>query len=159
MFIPGWIQIQYIIFDQVGSEFGYMNHFGGFGIMEGVTFGMKDSLKIFQNMGLSVQELRCSGGGAKSSTWRQIQADIYKQPVVQTNIEEDAAFGAALLAGIGTEIFSISPEEICERSINITNTINPKNENLTTYEELYERFRALYQVLKPEFQSLSEIEG
>src|SRR5258705_11195832 len=69
-------------------------------ILEGVAFSLRDAFEILNEMGVQVEEIRLGGGGARSSLWRQIQADVYGQPVNTVAAEEGAAFGAALLAGV-----------------------------------------------------------
>ncbi|HEX3357937.1 MAG TPA: xylulokinase, partial [Tepidisphaeraceae bacterium] len=81
-------------------------------LLEGVTFGMRDALQIMHEMNLPISEVRASGGGARSDFWRHLQADIYNRPIVTTNAEEGPAYGVALLAGVGTGVWS-SVEEAC----------------------------------------------
>jgi xylulokinase len=74
-------------------------------LLEGVTFGMNDALQIMTGMGIGIRTVRLSGGGARSSFWRQLQADIYNKPVVTINAQEGPAYGAAILAGVGTGVW------------------------------------------------------
>jgi len=125
-------------------------------IMEGVTFGMKDSLELFQNLNLPIQEIRCSGGGANSPVWKQIQADIYQQRVVKTNIQENSAFGAAVMAAVGSGLFPSVSDQSMDKLIKVTEETLPKAENIEPYKKFHNRFQKLYRVLKPEFEALSE---
>jgi xylulokinase len=75
-------------------------------LLEGVTYGMKDALSIMQEMGIPVSQVRASGGGARSDFWLQLQADIYRQPIVSTSAAEGPAYGVAILAGVGTGVWS-----------------------------------------------------
>ena len=70
-------------------------------IMEGVAFSLRDTFTLFAEMGLPVTDVRLGGGGARSRLWRQIQADVYGHDVESVEAEEGAAFGAAILAGVG----------------------------------------------------------
>ena len=79
-------------------------------VMEGVTFALRDSMEIMRELGLSVTQVRSTGGGARSSLWRQIQADIYGAEVVTVNAEEGPAFGAAILAAVGTGVYDTVEE-------------------------------------------------
>lgn len=124
-------------------------------IMEGVTFGMRDSLEILKELGLPIEEIRCSGGGATSSLWRHIQADIYDRPVVRTTVEESTALGAALLAGIGADILAPAPEELTDFFSDVNEEILPISENSENYEDLYETFKSLYPSLKKQFEDLA----
>ncbi len=126
-------------------------------IMEGVTFGMRDSMEILQEMGLPIDEIRCAGGGASSSVWRRIQADVYERSVARTNIEESAALGAALLAGIGTNIFPPDPVESTDLFLEVTEGVEPDSEIAETYNRLHRRYQAIYRALKPEFKKLQSV--
>ncbi len=81
-------------------------------VMEGITYGMRDSVEIMRGMGVEIGEIRLSGGGAKSEFWRQMQADVYGQGACTINAEEGPAYGAALLAVVGAGVWG-SVEEAC----------------------------------------------
>ncbi len=70
-------------------------------VLEGVSFGLRDSLEMIKALGVPIEQVRASGGGARSPLWRQIQADVFGTELVLINVTEGAAFGAALLAGVG----------------------------------------------------------
>ena len=84
-----------------------------------VAYGLRDSLEILKGMGVSIGNVRASGGGARSDLWRQIQADIFNLPLSTINIDEGPALGVALLAGVGAELYS-SVEEACSTVIKVT---------------------------------------
>ncbi len=88
-------------------------------LLEGVTYGMKDGLSIMQEMGIPVSEVRASGGGARSDFWLQLQADIYRQPIVSTSAAEGPAYGVAILAGVGTGVWNSVEEaaKVCVKSV------------------------------------------
>ncbi|NPV81161.1 MAG: xylulokinase [Firmicutes bacterium] len=96
-------------------------------IMEGVSFAMKESLEIFRELGVSVDKILCSGGGARSRLWRQIQADIYDMPVTIVGNEEHSVYGCALLAGVGAGIYR-DIEEACDGRVQYTDTVRPQDE-------------------------------
>ena len=73
-------------------------------ILEGVAFSLRDSFSIFAEMKVPVTDIRLGGGGARSPLWRQIQADVYGHAVEVLEAEEGAAYGAALLAGVGAKV-------------------------------------------------------
>ena len=123
-------------------------------VMEGITYGMKDSLEIMRGMGIDVQQIRVSGGGAKSAFWRQMQADVYEHPVCTINASEGPAYGVALLAGVGTGNWS-SVEEACESAISITSECANKEENSRFYRELYPVFQKLYNSLEDDFDLIT----
>lgn len=127
-------------------------------VLEGVAFGIKDSFTLIQQAGLgSINQVRISGGGAKSPLWRQIMADVVGAELVTVNTTEGAAFGAALLAGVGGGFFSSVPEA-CEATIQITGRTAPSG-NVERYAAVYPRYRALYPALKDEFKAIAAIEG
>jgi len=125
-------------------------------IMEGVAYGLRDSLEIIKELGTPIQQIRASGGGGKSSLWRQIQADIFGCEMVTINATEGPAFGVALLAGVGTGIYS-TVVEACEKTIKITSRTQPIKNNVRIYDEYYHIYRYLYPPLKPVFDNLSRI--
>jgi xylulokinase len=123
-------------------------------VLEGVAFGIKDSFTLIQNAGLgSIEQVRVSGGGSKSSLWRQVMADVLGIELVTVNTTEGAAFGAALLAGVGAGVFASVPAS-CETTIQITGRTTP-TAAAEKYQQIYPRYRALYPVLKDEFHQLS----
>ena len=124
-------------------------------VMEGVTYGMRDSLEIISGLGLDVGQITATGGGARSALWRQMQADIYGAEVVTINIAEGPAFGAAILAGVGAGVYK-SIEEATGEMVKVTSTTQPIENNRKVYEEYYQTYRALYPALKSEFDRVSE---
>ena len=125
-------------------------------VMEGVTYGMRDSLEIIRGLGTSVDQIYATGGGARSPLWRQIQADIYNTELVTINIAEGPAFGAALLAGVGTGVYD-SVESATDALINITSRTEPIPANVKRYEEYYQIYKSLYLALKPQFDRVTEV--
>ncbi|MEA3485184.1 MAG: xylulokinase [Candidatus Aerophobetes bacterium] len=125
-------------------------------IMEGVSYGLRDSLKIIKEMRVPVEEVRASGGGARSSLWRQIQADVNGLELVTVNITEGAAFGASLLSGVGAGVYD-NIEEACEETIRITSRVLPRKENVKRYNEYYKIYRSLYPILKNSFSKVSKV--
>ncbi len=123
-------------------------------VLEGVTFGLKDSLEIMKKNNIVIKQIRASGGGGKSSLWRQIQADAFNSSVVTINNDEGPAFGAALLASVGTGNFSSVPEA-CKETIKITSETIPIKENVEIYDKYYKLYRSLYPALKSKFKNLS----
>ncbi|MCX7717545.1 MAG: xylulokinase [Candidatus Sumerlaeaceae bacterium] len=119
-------------------------------ILEGVVFGLRDGLEIVRSLKIPVGEIRLTGGGAKSAVWRQIQADVFGQRCVTINVDEGPAFGAAIIAGVGTGVFK-SFAEACEKSIRVTRTVDPNPQTAAAYEKRYNLFRRLYADLKHDF--------
>ncbi|MBM4043930.1 MAG: xylulokinase [Planctomycetes bacterium] len=123
-------------------------------LLEGITYGMKDSLEIIKGMGIPVTQIRVSGGGARSDFWRQLQADVYGQPVCVINETAGAAFGAALLAGVGTGVFG-SVDEACQATIKVVTETPPDPGNAKVYRRYYSIYQQLYRSLKNDFETIS----
>jgi len=122
-------------------------------VLEGVSFGLKDSFELMKSAGLeNISQVRVTGGGARSHLWRQILADVFGAEIVTVNAEEGAAFGAALLAATGSGAFR-SLESACDETIQITGVTSPGG-NRKVYEKLYSLYRELYPALKPTFHKL-----
>ncbi len=125
-------------------------------VLEGVAFGIKDIFQLIQQSGVGpIEQVRISGGGAKSLLWRQIMADVLGVGLATVNTTEGAAFGAAILAGVGAGIFESVPKA-CESMIKITGLSEPDSSASPVYEDFYVRYQALYPILAPEFAALSE---
>ena len=125
-------------------------------VLEGVAFGLKDSFTLIQEVGLGqINQVRISGGGARSPLWRQIMADVLGAELVTVNTTEGAAFGAALLAGVGAGIFP-DVDAACSQTIQITGRTTP-GENSPRYQDYYPRYRALYPALKGEFIAINNL--
>jgi xylulokinase len=112
-------------------------------VMEGVIFSLRDSLDIMRDLGVPVDDVRATGGGARSELWRQLQADIYATPIRRTVADEGPAFGAALLAGVASGSYADVDEatSVVELREEIT---EPDTERAKIYEEHYEVYRSLY---------------
>lgn len=116
-------------------------------ILEGVAFSLRDTFTIFQEMEVPVKTIRLGGGGARSTLWRQIQADIYGQPVETVDAEEGAAYGAAILAGVGVKTWS-SVDEACESTVRVAENIAPDPEHSLVLERAYAAYRRMYPAMK-----------
>lgn len=123
-------------------------------VLEGVAYSLKDCLELNKNIGLTVDQIRISGGGAKSKFWKQILADIFNVELVTLNSTEGAPYGAALLAAAGTGTFN-SVAEACEKCIKKESITEPVKENTEIYKDYYEVYRNLYPALKPSFNKIS----
>jgi xylulokinase len=122
-------------------------------VLEGVAYGIKDSFTLIQQAGAGdIEQVRLSGGGARSPLWRQIMADVLGQTLVTVNTTEGAAYGAALLAGVGAGVFESVPAA-CRQTIRVTGRTEPA-QAAAVYEERYPRYRALYPALADEFRQL-----
>jgi xylulokinase len=123
-------------------------------VLEGVSFGLRDSFELMKAAGLAqINQVRISGGGTKSPVWRQIIADVLGVELVTVNTAEGGAYGAALLAVVGAGQFT-SVEEACSSVISITSSTLP-GENQAAYQDIYPAYRDLYPALKPIFHNIN----
>ncbi len=125
-------------------------------VMEGVTFGMRDSFEIMREMNIPIQEVRAIGGGARSALWREMQASIYGVPLWGVEIDEGPAFGAALLGAVGRGVFS-SVEEASEKAVKVTEQVLPSPELVDYYQKAYRLYRDLYPALRDFYPRLQEL--
>lgn len=122
-------------------------------VLEGVAFGLRDSLELTKDVGVRVSEpIRATGGGSKSPVWRRILADVLEAPVATTSTSEGAAQGAAMLAAVGLGWFE-SVEQACRDLVKLNDVIDPPPDT-SVYEDAYARYRALYPALALTFHSL-----
>jgi xylulokinase len=117
-------------------------------VVEGVSYSQKDCLEIIEGLSIPVESIRVSGGGARSPFWRQILADVFGKPVVTLENQEGSAYGAALLAMVGTREFDTVPEA-CHATIRETERIEPRPAESKKYADGYETYRSLYPALQP----------
>ena len=125
-------------------------------LLEGVTFGMNDAVRVIRGMSIAVDTIRLSGGGARSQFWRQLQTDIYNTPTAVINSEEGPAYGVAILAGVGTGVWSSVPDA-CAAAIKEVERLSPDEPNARLYARAYRQYRRLYPALKDEFANLAKI--
>jgi len=116
--------------------------------LEGVAYGLRDSLELLRELGVRPEVGRASGGGAKSDLWLRIVASVLGLPLERTESEEGSAFGAALLAGVRAGVFENAADAVA-RCVRVRDRIDPDPEWSAAYEGGYNRYRQLYPALKP----------
>jgi xylulokinase len=116
-------------------------------IMEGVAFSLRDSLTLFREIGLPIESIRLGGGGARSPLWQQIQADIYGMPVELIEADEGGAYGASLLAGVGTGNWP-SVGAACETAVRVAKRVEPDPKTVAQMDMQYAEYRKLYPALR-----------
>jgi xylulokinase len=116
-------------------------------VLEGVAFGLRDSLELLRGLGVEPASARVSGGGARSELWLRIVASVLELPLERTAAEEGAAFGAALLGGVGAGVFADVHEAVAA-TVRVRDTIEPEPEWIEPYAGAYRRFRSLYPALR-----------
>jgi len=120
-------------------------------VLEGVAFGLRDSLELIRAAtGSSIPGIRASGGGTRGPLWRQIIADVLDVPIATTATSEGAAYGAAILAAVGAGWYP-TVAEACAEFVETTSTVEP-GVGRAVYDSAYEAYRGLYPALRPTFQ-------
>jgi xylulokinase len=119
-------------------------------LLEGVSYSQKDCLDIIEQMGVRVESVRVSGGGARSAFWRQMLADVFNKRVVTLETQEGSAYGAALLALVGTGVYSSVPE-ICKAVVREVDSISPQAEAAEVYAAGHPIYKSLYPALQAFF--------
>jgi xylulokinase len=113
-------------------------------IMEGVAFSLRESLDILSSLDLPMETIIASGGGARSKTWLQVQADVFGRPVFTTNTIEQACTGAAIVAGVGVGTYR-DIEDGCTQVVTIhASPVEPLEGNIPVYEKQYQVYKQLY---------------
>ena len=119
-------------------------------ILEGVAFSLRDTFTIFSGMNVPVRSIRLGGGGARSGLWRQIQADVYVHEVEIVEAEEGAAYGAAILAGVGAKMWP-SVDAACSAVVRVAQRVGPNldtvavmNKSYAAYQRVYPATRAIF---------------
>jgi xylulokinase len=116
-------------------------------VLEGVAYGLHDSLELLRELGVTPEKARVSGGGARSRVWLEIVASVLGLPLERTVVEEGSAYGAALLAGIADGVFTDAHEAVAA-CVRAADTVEPNPDWAPVYEDGYARFRALYPALE-----------
>ncbi len=131
-------------------------------VLEGVAYGLRDSLELMRALGLNISQVRASGGGARSELWRQILANVFNSEIALVNWNpesgfrtEGAAFGAALLAGVGAGVYA-NVEDACARTIHVTD-LATQGKDVQVYDDYYQVYRALYPALQTQFERLGAL--
>ena len=123
-------------------------------VLEGVAFGLRDSLEVARSLGIQIERTKICGGGAKSPLWKKIVANVMNLKVDVIESEEGPGYGGAILAAVGCKEFA-SVEEATEKLVKIVDTVEPDAELVAKYEERYQKFRQIYPTLKGLFQELN----
>jgi xylulokinase len=131
-----------------------LNHFAR-AILEGVAFSIRDCLQVVEGLGQPIRSLRLIGGGAKSHLWQQVMADVLGKPLLKPAVE-DAAFGAALLAGVAVGAFSdvASAAQACVR---VEGVIEPDAAAHAYYDRTFELYRAIARDMAAHNHRLAQI--
>ena len=116
-------------------------------VLEGVAFGLRDSLEVARSLNLSIQRTKICGGGAKSPLWKKIIANVMDLSVDVMESEEGPAMGGAMLAAVGCGVFD-SVKDAAEKLVKVVDTVEPEADLTAKYQERYEKFRRIYPTVK-----------
>jgi xylulokinase len=115
--------------------------------MEGVAFSLKDTFTILEEIGVPARQIRLGGGGARSPLWRQIQADVYGKEVEILAAEEGAAYGGAILAGVGAGCWA-NVEQACDAVVRVAARVEPDRNSSSLMQHNYQVYRRIYPALR-----------
>ena len=120
-------------------------------VLEGVAFALRDSLEVAKSLGIHLERTKICGGGAKSPLWKKMIANILNLKVDVIESEEGPAMGGAMLAAVACGEYA-GVEEIAEKFVKVTGTVEPDPELVAKYEDRYQKFRQIYPACKPLFE-------
>lgn len=119
-------------------------------VLEGVAFGLRDSIEVARSLGIPLTKTRICGGGAKSPLWRKMITNIMNMEVERITSEEGPGLGGAMLAAVGCGEYA-SVEEAAKAIVKVLDVEKPDPELVKKYEEKYQQFKAIYPACKPVF--------
>ena len=119
-------------------------------VLEGVAFGLRDSLEVARSLGIKIERTKICGGGAKSPLWKKIIANVMNLKVDVLEVEEGPSMGGAMLAAVGCGVYP-DVETIGKKMAHVVDTVEPEKELVAKYEERYCEFKKIYPALKPLF--------
>ncbi|WP_069999757.1 xylulokinase [Cellulosilyticum sp. I15G10I2] len=125
-------------------------------VMEGVGYGLRDSLEILKDMQIPIHEMRITGGGVRNELWVEILASIFNYELNIVEASEGPAYGASVLAAVGCGLFN-SVEEACRELIKVSKIIKPCEEDAKVYDKYYQVFKKGYGQLKDIYKDLAEL--
>ena len=124
-------------------------------VLEGVAFALRDSLEVAKALGINLTKTKICGGGAKSSLWKRIIANVLGLTVEVIKNEEGPALGGAILAAVACGEYS-NVKEAADKIVEVVDTVAPDKELSEKYDRKYKQFKKLYPALKPVYSMLSE---
>ena len=125
-------------------------------VLEGVTYSLRDGMRLMQSLGVPTTDIRATGGGGKSAFWRQLQADIYGAPVSTLAAEEGPAYGAALLAAVGTGHFR-DVNDAVQHCVRVVTTVQPNATAVAQHDRVYAIYHDLYSHLSADMHALAQL--
>ncbi len=125
-------------------------------VLEGVAFGLRNSLELMMELGIKPKEVRILGGGSRSPLWRKIISDVFGLKVYLLEVDEGSSYGAAILASVGAGAYK-TVESAVDKIIKTRDPIEPDQDIHRKYLEYYRIYNKLYQDLKDDFKDLAKI--
>lgn len=122
-------------------------------VLEGVAFGLRDSLEVARKLGINIERTKICGGGAKSPLWKKIIANVMNLKVEIIESEEGPGYGGAILAAVGCGAFE-NVEEAANKLVKVIDTVEPEKELVEKYEKQYQKFVQIYPALKHVYQNI-----
>jgi xylulokinase len=119
-------------------------------VMEGVVYGLNDSVALMRDMEIALDTVTAGGGGSRSNLWKSMQADIFELPIRTAGEPDTALVGAALLGGVAAGVFP-TVRDACLTAVSYGNATEPDESNFDSYRRAYRKYRQLYPTLKPLF--------
>ena len=116
-------------------------------VLEGVAYGLRDSLEVARSLGIEITTSNICGGGNKSPLWRKIMANVMNIKLEIQENDEGPALGGAILAAVGCGDFE-SVNAAAEKIVNVVEVVEPDPELVAKYEEGYKAFKKLYPIVK-----------
>jgi xylulokinase len=126
-------------------------------VLEGVAFGLKDSLEILKDLNIPINEVRVIGGGAKSALWKQILSDVFDVEIQEINTNQGGGLGACIFAAVAAGQYA-TVEEGCKKLISVVNKISPVKENVVKYNSVYPLYKKLYGDLESWYSASSLVD-
>ena len=123
-------------------------------VLEGVAFGLRDSLEVARSLGIKIERTKICGGGAKSPLWKKIIANVMNLKVDVIESEEGPGYGGAILAAVGCGEYE-SVEAAAEKLVKVIDTVEPDAELVAKYEARYQQFKKVYPTVKDLFKELA----
>lgn len=127
-------------------------------VLEGVAFGLRDSLEVAKSLGIQIERTKICGGGAKSPLWKKIIANVMNLKVDVIESEEGPGYGGAILAAVGCGEFE-SVETAARKLVKVIDTVEPDSETVAKYEKQYQKFKQIYPAVKDLFHMMSNIDN
>ena len=122
-------------------------------VLEGVAFAIRDSFEVAKSLGIAINRSKLCGGGAKSSLWRRIMANVLNIPLDIPQTEEGPGYGGAMLAMVGCGVYA-SVADCAAQLVRVSETVEPDPVIAARYEERYRQFKEIYPGMKALFKTL-----